>query len=240
MAKSRETKSKRRTRLLGKYAGDQNIEIETKYGQEWLACVASRVNPATGVPCAKNDEIRSIFDPHEYGWHEYRFKTGSSGWIAGPNSVYAEATREKSYEDCDGMMYCRDCSDTYEPSAEPRKKAALDGFVAVDTLMRLAAERGGKWINVSDPGDLRAFVDRMHFRTDSLAGMAADLRAEYGTDIRRMEKIAADLARWSDDALADMVQYVGIVRDRYGDGYKELHKACRAARAARNRGERHA
>ena len=148
MAK-RETKAGRRARLLGKYAGDRNIEIESN-GREWLAYVMCRLNPATGIACSENGEIIPVSDPHRrYGLHEYRFKTGSGGWIAGPDLDRAEATAEQSYEECDGVMRCRDCGDAYEPSAGPRRKATLDGFVTGDTLMKLAAERGN-WINLSD------------------------------------------------------------------------------------------
>ena len=70
----------RRKRLLGKYAKDRNIEVESRYGKGWLATVEGWFNPATGVPCVQNELYgRHKADDkfHKYNIHEYRFNTSS-------------------------------------------------------------------------------------------------------------------------------------------------------------------
>lgn len=217
---------------MGKYAGDRNVEIESKYGKEWLACVLCPFNPATGVPCIRN-EPRDRFEADDkfpkYDIHEYRFNTSSSGWIAGPDSNYAEATAEMTFGEC-GQMTCRYCGDTYRPSETPRQKATLDEFMINIALIRLAAERGdGSWVNLSDPAELREFVDRVDVQAALLGTMAANIRRVFGTDFRPLDKLVSDMDRWAVDMRADLTQYVKTVKDAYG-GHEDLLKACRKAK----------
>lgn len=241
MGANGESRGSRRARLLGRYAGDKNIEIESKYGQEWLACVMCSFNPVTGVPCVKQNLPRRYTSemgpiPPTYSQHEYRFDTTSDGWIAGQNSNYANPTAEQSYDGC-GPMKCRDCGDVYEPSAEPRQKATLESYMTECVLLNLATARGyGKWVNLSDVTDLRMLVDSAAAMADTLQETAADARPGFASANMGMPmlKIATDIDRWALDMLDDMTQYVKTVRDTYDTvQYKELYKRCREARRVR-------
>lgn len=224
-------KGKRRQKLLGRYAGYKNIEIDSKYGREWLASVQCDYNPLTGIPCIerepKNEWYRQPGKYPRYGSHEYRFRTSCDGWIAGPNSDYCEATDEETYDVC-GQMVCRDCGDVYVPSEGSRPKATMDGYLMSKMLLDAGLARGERWVNPSDAGDMRAFVLEAAKRAGRLNTTVADLRYYFG-DVPLIRKAADDMEGMALHLFADIAQYAKATSNGSGDD-RGLVAACRNAK----------
>lgn len=230
MVWDRVPKGKRRARLLGKYAGDKNIEIDSKYGKEWLACVNCDFNPLTGMPCIER-EPKNRWDRYgeypKYRIHEYRFRTSSSGWIAGPNSDYCEATAETTYEGC-GPMVCRDCGDVYEPSEGRRPKATLDGYLISMLLLEAGIARNEKWVNPSSTDDLRKFVLAAADRAGMLNTAAGDMKCNFGS-VPVIKEMADKMEKMALELFADLAQYVKAIQAGPGD-CRSLSASCREAK----------
>ena len=123
-------------------------------------------------------------------------------------------------------MTCRHCRDTYKPSETPRQRATLNG-VTSRTLLALGTERGN-WINLSDPLDLREFVERVDAQASVLESAAANIRNAFGTDFNMFGETAAEMENHAVDMRADITQYVKMVRDVY-ETHRGMYRACRKA-----------
>lgn len=205
-----------RKQLLGRFATDKNITIETKYGKEYLACVESTFNPKTGVKCTGK-----AFFSNELTIHEYRFRTTSSGWIVPTNkSNYAEVTKEKTFGELDtDVMYCRDCPDTYYPSKT--FKTTLDNPHLEEVML--------KFIELNP--DIVPFADGFKNFVDFTAKMLEVIHIDIHDDVvldARMEKIVNDIKQHRNEIFASLYPYVKVVyaQEDKSEYYKVLKKVC--------------
>ena len=205
-----------RKQLLGRFATDKNITIETKYGREYLACVESTFNPKTGVKCTG----KTLF-PHQLSTHEYRFKTTSSGWIVPTSkSNYAEPTKEKTFGELNtNVMYCRDCPDTYHPSNI--FKNTLNNPHLGEVLLKFI-ELNPDIVPFAD--GFKNFVD---FTAKMLEGIHIDIHDDVVLD-GTMEKIVNDIKQHRNEIFASLYPYVKVVyaQEDKSEYYKVLKKIC--------------
>lgn len=211
-----------RTKLLGKYASDKNITIETKYGKEYLACVEAVCNPQTGVKCTGNPD--TTWHKQNFNMHEYRFKTTSDGWIVPTDkSNYAEQTKEKTFDELDSVMYCRDCGDIYYPSNT--FKHTLDNPHLEAVLLKFIELNPG----IIPFGDgYTKFVD---FAVSTMNGIEINKHDNVIFD-DKLEQMINKIKHHKNEVFASLYPYVKDVYEKeskQSSYYKELKKKCSLA-----------
>lgn len=221
-------RGKRRTELLGKYAGDRNIEVEGKYGKEWCAVVMSAVNPVTGMPC-----IRKVSSPwlsgmrQKYTEHEYRFETTSDGWIARPDSDYAETTDAKTFGELEPQMVCRECGDIYVPADRP--KTAFESYVIRMALWRYYEEVGP--VDFTDKHAVSRFVIYAATMAAPLSSLDKTLEVAKEFEIPNLQKATQDAIRINAEFYAELLPFARMCRGL--GAIDEIYARCKAIQAAR-------
>ena len=228
-------KGKRRARLLGKYAGDKNIDVETDWGHEFLATVMTSINPQTGKLC-------EIKPGHCAAIHEYRFCPGSNnGWISPDGkSDKAYQTKQTAFDQLGDVMICRDCNDKYYP-AEKASRSTLDNPQILEAITAFET-RHGKVGFSTDKGkaDFLLFV----YLEGIKLGKLADTAGRQGLTTKFSKDTEAKVRITGLQFLASVHDMAKAVRDS-DDAYilenltwfKEIAKACSEAKSRLRKAE---
>ena len=216
---------------MGRYARDRNIEIEGKYGKEWLAVVMSAFNPVTGLPCIRKEHSPWLSGMRQkYTEHEYRFETTSDGWIARPGSDYAEATDATTFGELEPRMVCRECGDIYVPADRP--KITFESYVTCMAMWRYCEEIGP--VDFTDKHAVSRFVVYAAAMAAPLSSLDKMLEVAKEFEIPNLQKAVQNAIRINAEFYTELLPFARMCRGL--GAIDTIYAKCKAIQAARTHG----